>query len=69
MELPIQKKTQNENNNPIKIVGYGFYDESNDLFSPTDDPSDTAKAIAAVVGLPLLGYGGYKLYKHINKKD
>ena len=68
MDLPIKKNSQYDDNNPIKIVGYGFYDESNDLFSPTDDPNDTAKAIAAVVGLPLLGYGGYKLYKHIQKK-
>ena len=67
MELPIQKKSHYEENNPIKIVGFGFYDESNDLFSPTDDPSNTAKAIAAAVGLPLLGFGGYKLYKHFKK--
>lgn len=67
MELPIRKKTQNEDNNPIKIIGYGFYDESNDLFAPTDDPSDMIKGITAAVGIPLISYGGYKLYKHFKK--
>ena len=61
MDLPIQNKSQNDNNNnPIKIIGSGFYDSD-------DEPSDTVKGITAAIGLPLITYGSYKLYKHFNK--
>lgn len=60
MDLPIRKKSQNDNNNPIKIIGAGFYESD-------DEPSDTVKGITAAVALPALAYGGYKLYKHLKK--